>query len=262
MNMKPKVVILCGGRGSRMEKETEYIPKPLLKVGGKPIIWHIMKTYAHYGFNEFILCLGYKGNKIKKYFLNYETINSNFTLNMKTGWIEYKGKAQNEDWKIAFVDTGENAQTGARVKKVEEYVDSDTFMLTYGDGVADINIKELLKFHIKHKKIGTVTGVQPLSKFGELTIDLDVVTAFSEKQQVRRGFINGGFFVFNRKFFEYLNDADDCILEKYPLKSLAIDEELDAYLHKGFWQCMDTQREMGILNDLWDTGKAKWRVWK
>ena len=261
MNIKPKVVILCGGRGSRMEKETEYIPKPLLKVGGKPIIWHIMKTYAHYGFNEFILCLGYKGNKIKKYFLNYETINSNFTLNMKTGWIEYRqGKSQDEDWKITFVDTGENAQTGARVKKIEEYIDSDTFMLTYGDGVADINIKELLDFHSKHRHIGTVTGVYSTSRFGELSTNGDTVTAFSEKQ-VNKEFINGGFFVFNKLFFHYLSNTDDCILEKYPLEKLAHDKELNIYSHKGFWQCMDTQRELIMLNDLWNTGKATWRVW-
>ena len=261
MKMKPKVVILCGGKGSRMEKETEYIPKPLVEIGGKPILWHIMKTYAHYGFDDFILCLGYKGCKIKKYFLNYEPMNNDFMLDLKMGGISYhQNKSWNEDWKITFVDTGENAQTGTRVKRIEEYIDGDTFMLTYGDGVADVDIKKLLEFHIQHKKIGTVTGVHPISKFGELSIDGDMVTSFNEKQQVKEGCINGGFFVFNKEFFKYLRNADDCYLEKYPLEKLAQDRELNVYLHNGFWQCMDTQRELGILNKLWNTDKAQWGI--
>ena len=261
MNAKFKVVILCGGRGTRMQKETEYLPKPLVEIGGKPILWHIMKTYAHYGFNEFILCLGYKGKMIKEYFLNYEAMNSDFTLSLGSNNIESYNQSQENNWKITFADTGENAQTGARVKKIEKYIDSDVFMLTYGDGVANINIEKLLKFHTQHGKIGTVTGVHPVSRFGELAIDGEKVTEFGEKPQIKEGFINGGFFVFNKNFFNYLKKDDDCYLEKYPLERLAKDGELKVYLHEGFWQCMDTQRELDILNNLWDSSKAFWKIW-
>ena len=245
-----------------MERETEYRPKPLVEIGSKPILWHIMKTYAHYGFNEFVLCLGYKGGKIKEYFLNYETITNDFTLKLRTNDIDYHSyPLQKEDWQITFVDTGENTQTGARVKRVEKYIDGDVFMLTYGDGVADIDVAKLLEFHTEHGKIGTVTGVHPVSRFGELAIDGEKVITFSEKSQVKEGLINGGFFVFNKEFFDYLKDDNNCYLEKYPLEKLAEDGELSVYLHNGFWQCMDTQRELGILNNLWNTSKAPWRVW-
>jgi len=260
--MKIKVVILCGGRGTRMEEETEVRPKPMVEIGGRPILWHIMKIYSHFGFDDFILCLGYKGKVIKEYFLNYEAMNSDFTLQLGTNKIRLYNKSSEKNWKITFADTGENAQTGARVKRIEKYIDGDLFMLTYGDGVANINIRELLKFHTKHKKIGTVTGVHPSSRFGELVIKDSQVVEFGEKPQVKGGFINGGFFVFNRKFFDYLSEADNCYMEKEPLENLARDGQLKVFLHEDFWQCMDTRRELDILNRLWASGSPPWKVWR
>lgn len=259
---KIKVVILCGGRGTRMEEETEIRPKPMVEVGGRPILWHIMKIYSHYGFNDFILCLGYKGKIIKEYFLNYQAMNSDFTLKLDKGDLTFYNETGERNWQITFVDTGENAQTGARVKRIEKYVDGDLFMLTYGDGVASININDLLNFHRSHKKIGTVTGVHPCSRFGELIIEGDQVVQFGEKPQIKNGFINGGFFVFNREFFKYLREDDDCYMEKEPLENLARDGQLKVYLHDGFWQCMDTRRELDILNRLWASGNPPWKVWR
>jgi glucose-1-phosphate cytidylyltransferase len=260
--MKSKVVILCGGRGTRMEAETEFRPKPLVEVGGMPVLWHIMKIYAHYGFDDFILCLGYKGKMIKEYFLNYEIMNSDFTLKLGSNNIKTYTKSYEKNWKITFVDTGEKAQTGARVKRIQKYIgNDDIFMLTYGDGVADINIKDLLEYHKSHKKIGTITGVHPSSRFGELVIKDDQVVKFGEKPQVKSSFINGGFFVFNREFFEYLWDDDGCYLEKEPLENLVKDNQLNVCLHNGFWQCMDTQRELDVLRNLWASEKPPWKVW-
>ncbi|MCM8763865.1 MAG: glucose-1-phosphate cytidylyltransferase [Candidatus Omnitrophica bacterium] len=257
-----KVVILCGGRGTRMEEETEIRPKPMVEIGGKPILWHIMKIYSHYGFDDFILCLGYKGKIIKEYFLNYQVMNSDFTLKLDRGDLTFYNETSEKNWQITFVDTGENAQTGARVKRIEKYVDGDLFMLTYGDGVASINIDDLLKFHKSHRKIGTVTGVHPSSRFGDLVIRGDQVVEFGEKPQVKNGFINGGFFVFNREFFQYLRDDDDCYMEREPLENLAKDGQLKVYLHEDFWQCMDTRRELDILNKLWASGNPPWKVWR
>lgn len=257
-----KVVILCGGRGTRLKEETEFRPKPLVEVGGRPILWHIMKIYAHYGFNDFILCLGYKGEMIREYFLNYEIKNNDFTLQLGNGKVKVHDKSREENWKITFVDTGEKALTGARVKRVEKYVDGDRFMLTYGDGVADVRINEIIKHHQKQGKIGTITGVHPPSRFGELALNGGRITEFNEKPQVKEGFINGGFFVFQKEFFQRLNNDDECYLEKEPLEGLVADNQLSAYLHNGFWQCMDTQRELDILNQLWAAGKAPWKVWK
>jgi glucose-1-phosphate cytidylyltransferase len=257
-----KVVILCGGRGTRMEEETELKPKPMVEIGGKPILWHIMKIYAHYGFNEFILCLGYKGEVIKEYFINYEIMNGDFTLELGSNRIYFHNRSKEREWKITFADTGEKAQTGARVKRIEKYIKEDLFMLTYGDGVADINIKDLVEFHRSHGKIGTVTGVHPSSRFGELEIEGNKVIKFGEKPQVKAGFINGGFFVFKREFFKYLREEDDCYLEREPLERLAEEGELNVYLHEGFWQCMDTKRELDILNKLWMSNNAPWRVWE
>jgi len=262
MKHKPKVVILCGGRGTRMEEETEVRPKPMVEIGGRPILWHIMKIYAHYGFDEFVLCLGYKGRLIKEYFLNYEAMNSDFTLKLGSNDFVFYNRSREKNWQITFVDTGENAQTGARVKRIEKYIDGDLFMLTYGDGVADIDIKKLFNFHIKHGKIGTVTGVHPSSRFGELIIKSNQVIKFGEKPQIKEGFINGGFFVFRREFFKYLKDDDNCFMEKEPLEKLAEDGELKVYLHEGFWQCMDTRRELDILNKLWASGSPPWKVWE
>ena len=260
--MKPKVVILCGGRGTRMKEETEFKPKPLVEVGGRPILWHIMKIYSHYGFNDYILCLGYKGRMIKEYFLNYEMMYGDFTLSLGSNRIKTYDKSHEQKWSITFAETGEKAQTGARVKRIEKYIDGDIFMLTYGDGVSNVDISRLLKFHRSHGKIGTVTGVHPSSRFGELVINKDRVVDFGEKPQTKEGLINGGFFVFNKKFFEYIKDDDDCYMEKEPLENLVRDNELMVYRHEGFWQCMDTQRELDILGSLWDSGRAPWKMWK
>ena len=256
-----KVVILCGGRGTRLKEETEFKPTPLVEVGGRPILWHIMKIYAHYGFNDFILCLGYKGEMIREYFLNYEIRNVDFTLQLGNGKVKVYNKSREENWKITFVDTGEKALTGARVKQIEKYVDGDRFMLTYGDGVADVKIDEIIKYHQKQGKIGTITGVHPPSRFGELLLDDSRIVEFNEKPQVKEGFINGGFFVFQKEFFRYLKNNDNCYLEKEPLEKLVADKQLSAYQHNGFWQCMDTQRELDILNQLWATNKAPWKIW-
>ena len=257
-----KIVILCGGLGTRLREETEFRPKPMIEIGDKPILWHIMKTYAHYGFKDFILCLGYKGEMIKEYFYNYEIHNNDFTLELgKNKHIAiYDGHNEN-GWKITLAETGKDALTGARVKQIEKYVDSDTFMLTYGDGVADINIKALINYHKSHGKIGTVTGVRPQGRFGELTLKENKVEKFSEKPQAGNDFISGGFFVFERKFFQYLDSNEKCILEKEPLEKLSSQGELMVYRHEGFWQCMDTYRDYQLLNDLWKSMKVPWNVW-
>jgi glucose-1-phosphate cytidylyltransferase len=247
--------------GTRLREETEYKPKPLVEIGGKPILWHIMKTYSHYGFNNFVVCLGYKGNMIKEYFLNYETMNNDFMIDLTTNKV-YPQNVTSQDWKITLADTGETAQTGSRIKKIEKYIDSDLFMLTYGDGVSNININKLLDFHKSHGKIGTITGVPSISKFGELNVRDDSVLRFIEKPQKDDAFINGGFFVFSKKFFDYLDDTDNCILEKEPLERLARDCELKMYKHKDFWHCMDTYRDFMYLNNIWNSGSPPWRTWK
>jgi glucose-1-phosphate cytidylyltransferase len=256
-----RVVILCGGMGTRLKEETEFKPKPMVEIGGKPILWHIMKIYASYGFKDFVLCLGYKGEMIKQYFLNYEMMSCDITVELGSSNVKVHNSHQEQGWRIILADTGENALTGARVKRIEKYIDGDLFMLTYGDGVADIDIKKLLEFHKSHGKIGTVTGVHPSSRFGELVVESDQVKEFSEKPQIKEGFINGGFFVFNKKFFDYLNDDDSCVLEGEPLEHLASDGELMIWKHKGFWQCMDTYRDMMLLNDIWGR-EAPWKVWR
>ncbi|MHA1409553.1 MAG: glucose-1-phosphate cytidylyltransferase [Candidatus Odinarchaeia archaeon] len=257
-----KVVILCGGKGTRLREETVVKPKPLVKIGQYPILWHIMKIYAHYGFKEFVLALGYKGEMIKEYFLNYEALNNDFTIHLgKMNNIEFHSKHRESDWIVTLADTGENAQTGSRIKRIERYVDGEIFMATYGDGVADINISKLLEFHKSHKKIGTITGVRPPSRFGELGIRDKKIVRFHEKPQVMEGWINGGYFVFNRKFFNYLWEDDDCILEEGPLEKLTRDGELMFFPHRGFWQCVDTYRELEILNKMWVSGSAPWKMW-
>lgn len=257
-----KVVILCGGRGTRLKGESEIRPKPLVEIGARPILWHIMKTYAYYGFKDFILCLGYKGEMIKEYFLNYEAMNNDFTIQLgEKDRIVFHSKHLEKGWNVTLVDTGEDAETGSRIKRIEKYINGELFMITYGDGVADINIKSLLSYHKNHKKIGTVTGVHPSSRFGELIIKDGFVKYFSEKPQTTQGFVNGGFFVFNRAFFRYLSADKDCYLERQPLEKLAADNQLVVYLHKGFWQCMDTQRELDLLVKLWEAKTAPWRVW-
>jgi len=262
-NEKVKVVILCGGRGTRLREETEIRPKPLVEIGNRPILWHIMKIYSHYGFKDFVLCLGYKGDLIKDYFLNYEAMNNDFTINLgNRSDIVFHNAHLEKDWNVTLVNTGAHTQTGARIKKIEEYIDGETFMVTYGDGVGDINIGELIEFHKKNNSIGTLTGVHPSSRFGELLVKGKNIIEFNEKPLVSHGFINGGFFVFNRKIFHYLNDDENCTLEHQPLGKLSSDGGLSVYKHSGFWQCMDTQRELDLLNELWKQGNAPWKIWK
>ncbi len=258
-----KVVILCGGLGTRLREETEFIPKPMMEIGGKPILWHIMKIYAHYGYKEFILCLGYKGEMIKDYFLNYEAMNNDFTIRLGSpSKINFNSNHAEDGWKVTLANTGEKAMTGSRIKQVEKYITEDEFMVTYGDGLADIDLTRLLKLHRKQKKIGTLTGVRPLSRFGEVIEDRGIVKDFIEKPQASEGYINGGFFVFNRKFFDYLSKEHDCVLERQPLEQLTGERQLSIYPHKDFWQCMDTYRDYRYLKDMWEAGNAPWKIWK
>jgi len=262
VNSEVPVVILCGGMGTRLREETEYRPKPLVEVGGRPILWHIMKMYGSHGFKRFVLCLGYKGEMIKQYFLNYRLTTRNFTLCLESNEepvVESNGEP--EEWTITFADTGTSAMTGARVKRIEHYIDSNEFMLTYGDGVSNIDICELLKFHRSHGKLATVTAVHPLARFGELVIQGSRVVQFAEKPQAVDGFINGGFFVFNREVFSYLSDHEACVLEREPLERLAADGELMTYHHRGFWHCMDTYRDLQVLNQFWESSNPPWKVW-
>ncbi len=256
-----KAVILCGGKGTRLREETEFIPKPLVKIGSMPILWHIMKIYAHYGVREFVLCLGYKGHMIKNFFNDYDIFSKDYTLRMKNKEFVFHNKDNAEDWEITFAETGESANTGARIKKIEKYINGEDFFVTYGDGVADINITALKAFHKSHGKIGTVTAVRPLSRFGVLELEDTQIKDFAKKSFIHQGRIDGGFFVFNRKIFDYLTTDDDCMLEKEPLKSLANNGEFRAYFHDGFWQCMDTIRHMELLNELWGSGERPWKIW-
>jgi glucose-1-phosphate cytidylyltransferase len=257
-----KVVILCGGKGTRLREETEYRPKPMVNIGGRPILWHIMKTYAHYGFKDFILCLGYKGDIIKEYFLNYEAMNNDFTISLGNhNSIRLYDNHRENDWTVTLADTGEETMTGSRVKRIQKYIDCDSFFLTYGDGLANVNINDLLQYHRSHGKIGTMTGVRPSSRFGELNLQGTRVVRFNEKPQVMDGLVNGGYFVFNTQFFDYVQNDDNCILEKEPLETLATDEQLIVYPHLGFWQCMDTYREYELLNSMWKSNQIPWRVW-
>ncbi len=258
------VVILCGGRGSRINEETMYKPKPMVEVGDKPILWHIMNIYAHYGFKRFILCLGYKGDLIKNYFLNYSALNSDITLRLDKQDIHIHERCPEADWEVTLANTGLDAMTGARIKRIEKYVDTDNFLVTYGDGVSDVRITDLVNFHQSHGKIGTVTGVHFQSRFGELLVNNNRVNGFVEKAVASNddSMVSGGFFVFKRDFFNYLWGENDCILEKNPLEKLVSDAELMVYRHTGFWYCMDTFREKQLLDEMWNTGKAKWKVWK
>lgn len=255
-----KVVILAGGLGTRLAEETQVKPKPMVEIGGRPILWHIMKLYSKFGINEFYPALGYKGEVIKEYFHNYSTISKDFTIDLKSKQIENLSDGA-EDWKIHLIDTGKDSMTGGRLFRLKKYLQNEeTFMLTYGDGVCDVNITKLLEFHKAHKKIATVTAVRPPARFGALEIKNGVVTDFHEKPQVGEGWINGGYFVFNKEIFNYLKD-ESTILEKEPLEKLAEDSQLMAYSHEGFWQCMDTIRDKEALEKMWANNKAPWKVW-
>ena len=252
-----KVIILAGGFGTRLSEYTESIPKPMVTVGGKPILWHIMNTYAKFDHKDFYVALGYKADVIKEYFLNYRALNSDFTVNLSNGSIvEHQQDAV--DWKVSLVDTGLNSMTGGRVKRMQNFIGNEPFLLTYGDGVADIDIDSLVKFHKSHGKMVTVSAVHPGARFGELDIDSSVVTSFKEKPQVTQGWINGGYFVIEPEFFNMI-EGDSTILEKEPLEKVAQMGELMSYQHDGFWQCMDTKRDRDSLEDLWKTGSAPWK---
>ncbi|MFX0133838.1 MAG: sugar phosphate nucleotidyltransferase [Candidatus Hodarchaeota archaeon] len=256
---KPQVVILCGGFGLRLRRETEFRPKPLVKVGPHPILYHIMKIYSHYGYNRFILCLGYKGEMIKEYFLNYDLMDHDFIYNTKTRDKKIFSEAEVESWEILFADTGLATPTGGRVKKIEKYIEEDNFLLTYGDGLANIDIDDLYKFHLKMNKIGTLTAIHPMSSFGIIQVNAGEVLSFKEKPQLE-GLINGGFFVFKKDFFDTLKV--DSVLEEAPLRYLARTNQLTAYELKGFWMCMDTFKDTTRLNEMWEIGNTPWIVWE
>jgi glucose-1-phosphate cytidylyltransferase len=257
-----RVVILAGGFGTRLKEETEYRPKPLVEIGPRPMIWHIMKLYAHYGFRDFIVCLGYRGNMIKEYFLNYEAMNNDFTIRLgEKNQIAYHDSHQEQDFLITLADTGLDSMTGGRVKRAQKYVDGNTFLVTYGDGVADLDVSALLAFHKEHGCLATVTTVRPISRFGMLEVnETGRVTNFKEKPQLE-GWVSAGFFAFEQGVFDYL-DADECVLEREPLERLAAEGQLMAYRHPGFFYAMDTYREYLYLNELWNSGKAPWKVWE
>jgi len=255
-----KVAILAGGFGTRLNEETEIKPKPMVEVGEKPILWHIMKIYSHYGYNDFVICLGYKGYIIKEYFVNYFLHQSDLTVDVSNNKMEVHSSFA-EPWKVTLVDTGLNTQTGGRIKRIQKYIGNETFMLTYGDGVGNININELVEFHKKNGKYATLTSVQPEGRYGSLDIDDNAVKSFQEKTKGDGAWVNGGFFVLEPKIFDYIKDGDSTIWERAPLENLAIDGQLTAYKHYDFWKCMDTLRDKNQLNELYTTGKAKWKVW-
>lgn len=256
-----KVVIFCGGLGTRLREETEFRPKPMVPIGERPILWHIMKIYAHYGHKEFVLCLGYKGEVIKEYFRNYHWNTSDVTLRLGAKpQTKYHNQHDEEDWSVTLVDTGQATMTGGRLKRALKYIEDENFLVTYGDGVINSDINATIAFHSQKNKIITVTAVHPAGRFGDLEVNGDAVTAFTEKTGPQSGLINGGFFVMNRRISEYLTD-DNCVLEQEPLNRLARANEIAAYVHKGFWQCMDTFREQQLLTNLWRGGNAPWKVW-
>lgn len=260
-----KCVILCGGKGTRMKEETEFKPKPLVNIGKMPILWHIMKIYAHYGVKEFILCLGYKGEMIKNYFLKHQELTNNFTIDFssKNGKIikNHCDSDKLDDWKITFVDTGEENMTGSRIAQIKPYLgEEEDFFLTYGDGVSNVNIDQLYKFHKTKGKIATLTSVNPVSYFGVINVENDLVTSFQEKPKLD-GIISGGFFVCNKKVFDYLEETPSCVFEQEPLKNLTKDKELASFFHDGFWFAMDTQKHAETLKEMVNSNKAPWMVW-
>ena len=256
-----KTVILAGGLGTRLSEETDLKPKPMVEIGGKPILWHIMKIYSHYGYNDFIICLGYKGYVIKEYFANYFLHQSDVTIDLKENKFEFHN-SKAEPWKIALIDTGLLTMTGGRVKRIQRYVGNEPFMLTYGDGVANINIRELVEFHKKHGKYATITSVQPAGRYGILNLDnFDTVLTFLEKPEGDNVWVNGGFFVLEPEVFDYIQ-ADETSWERESLVQLARDGQLVAYKHYDFWKCMDTLRDKHELEEMWKANKAKWKVWE
>lgn len=255
-----KVVILAGGFGTRISEESQFKPKPMIEIGEKPILWHIMKSYSHYGFNDFIICLGYKAYVIKEFFADYFLHTSDITFDLANNQMTVHNNTA-EPWKVTLIDTGLNTMTGGRVKRVHEYIGDEPFFLTYGDGVSDVNISELLEFHKKTGSIGTMTAIKPEGRFGVLDITDDTIHAFREKSKNDSGWINGGFMVFQPEIFDYIKGGDETVFEREPLETLAAQGQLAAYKHDGFWQCMDTQRDKQSLETLWADGTAPWKVW-
>jgi len=254
------VVILAGGLGSRLSEETDLRPKPMVEIGGEPILWHIAKLYAHFGFKEFFFALGYKGDLIKRFFLDHHTLSGDITVDLVNGSV-LKGAADCEDWSVHLKITGLDSNTGGRLKRLEPYLNKETFMLTYGDGLCDVDLKELLSFHQSHGRLATVTAVRPPARFGGLIFEGDLVTQFVEKPQIGEGWINGGFMVFEPGVFDYLKGDDDS-LEADALEQLAADRQLAAFRHDRFWQCMDTLRDKRLLEALWKDKTAPWQIWR
>jgi len=258
---KSKVIILAGGWGSRLGQLSGLVPKPMVTIGNKPILWHIMKIYSYYGYNDFIIALGVKGEIIKEYFFNFEALNNDFTVDLKTNEIAYHNKNDETRWKVTLVDTGLNTLKGGRIKRVEKHLDSEINMLTYGDGIANINIQSLLESHKNHKRTLTITGVNAPSRFGELNEKDGKVLSFTEKPQMSVGMVNGGFMVFNRNLLEYLSEDENCDFEFGALEKLAKLGEVMVYKHTGKWDCMDHDRDVQYLNRLWNENKAFWKIW-
>ena len=257
-----QVVILCGGLGTRLREETEYRPKPMVPVGGRPILWHIMKLYAHHGHKDFVLCLGYKGDVIKEYFRNYHWNTSDVTLRLgRNPQITYHNQHDEEDWTVTLLDTGQETQTGGRLRRAIPFIADDTFLFTYGDGLTNSDINGSIAFHKRHGAVATVTAVKPTGRFGELAMDGETITGFHEKPEDENGFISGGFFVLDKRVGDYLGEQDDCVLERQPMERLVKEGNLKAWCHDGFWQCMDTYREQELLNRMWMAGKAPWKIW-
>lgn len=260
MTSHMKVAILAGGLGSRLSEVTERVPKPMVEVGGKPLLWHIMKHFAHHGQQEFVVALGYKGEVIKDYFINYRNRSSSLVVRLKTGQVDVHD-AVAEDWTVHLLDSGEATLTGGRVRRVMEHIGPEPILLTYGDGVSNVDIGRLIAFHRAHGRAATVTATRPPARFGGLAFDENRVTEFIEKPQIGEGWINGGFFVLEPRVLEYLGTRDDMVFERQPLERLAAEGELAAYPHSGFWQCMDTVRDVRLLEELWASGTAPWKTW-
>jgi glucose-1-phosphate cytidylyltransferase len=256
------VVILCGGQGTRLSEETSLKPKPMVEIGGRPILWHIMKHYSSFGYNRFILALGYKADYIKNYFYNYKVTNSDFTITLEpTTSPIFHNAGDESNWEITFIDTGLNTLKGGRIKRIEKHLKSDIFHLTYGDGVSNVDLAKLVDFHKIHGKIATVTAVRPPSRFGEMIIDGDDVNVFDEKSQMHTGYINGGYFILNTKVLDYLTEDKSCDFEFGPLQRIVAEKQLKAFKHKGFWQCMDNVRDRDLLDKLVENGEAPWITW-
>ncbi len=258
--MSLPIVILAGGLGTRLREETEVKPKPMVEVRGRPILWHIMKIYSAYGFNEFVVCLGYRGEIVKEYFLDYRLKARNLTIDLRTGGIDSHGEELQEDWRVNLLDTGLPTLTGGRVKRAANHIGRRRFMMTYGDGVSDVDVKALLAFHERSGKLATITAVRPPARFGGIAIENGLVRTFEEKPQIGEGWINGGYMVFEPEIADYIV-GDSTVLEREPLEKLAADNQLAAFQHGGYWQCMDTVRDLSALRELWDTGSAPWKIW-